>query len=88
MGRKKEKKEKWRFWWKNIGGLGRINRLLAGVALLGLAWVIQDDKKKSAFAALMAADMLIAALLKWCPARAFLKWPTKRARLRHYPKEA
>ncbi|MBU4175168.1 MAG: hypothetical protein KKB90_01090 [Actinobacteria bacterium] len=29
--KKKEKELKWRFYWKNIDGLGRFNRLVGGL---------------------------------------------------------
>lgn len=83
---KRRKERKWRFYWKNIGGLGRLNRLVAGVASLAAAARLQDENKGAALGlAVMGADLLFAALLGWCPARALLRRPTRRAYRRHYP---
>jgi len=85
---KKQKKEKqrWKFLWKNVGGLGRLNRIAAGAALLYAASKMKDDPEISA--ALMAFGgylIVIGGLLGWCSLRALLHKPTKRARRRHYP---
>ena len=79
---KKEKELKWRFYWKNIDGLGRFNRLVGGLLLLALAWSVKDDLKKAVPAGLMGVDLIAAGLLRWCPLRAFLKRPTWIARRR------
>jgi carbon starvation protein CstA len=85
MGKRKEKK-KWKFFWKNIGGLGRLNRMIAGIALIAAAALSREDKMKSAALAGTGAVFLVDAYLAWCSLRALLKKPSKRAYLRHYPK--
>ncbi|MHB8895455.1 MAG: YgaP family membrane protein [Candidatus Geothermincolia bacterium] len=85
---KKEKKEKqsWKFFWKNVGGLGRLNRLVAGIAMIYGATKIKDDTKKAAaLAAFGTYLVVIGGLLGWCSLRATFKKPTKRAYRRHYP---
>jgi len=86
--KKKEKELKWRFYWKNIDGLGRLNRLVGGLLLLALSWSVKDDRKKAVPAFLMGLDLIVAGLLKWCPLRAFLKRPTWMARRRRLAKDA
>lgn len=89
MSRKKKPEErKWRFYWQNINGLGRFNRFVWGLLMLGLAVAVKDDRKKAIPAALIGMDLIVAGLLKWCPLRAILKRPTRRARKRHFPKGA
>lgn len=85
----KKKNVKWRFFWKNVGGLGRLNRLAAGIAALALASQMKEDQKNAA--ALAAFGMYLAVvggLLGWCSLRALLKRPTKRAFRRHFPEAA
>ena len=85
---KKQKKEKkrWKFLWKNVGGLGRLNRIAAGAALLYGASKLKDDPEKAAVLAGFGTYLIvIGGLLGWCSLRAVCKKPTKRARLRHYP---
>ena len=90
MSKKKEaglEKPEWKFFWKNVDGLGRINRMGAGAALLIAASQIKD-KQKAALLALPGAYMLTVGFLRWCSLRALLKKPTKRAFRRHYPEAA
>lgn len=82
---RKEGKKKWKFFWKNIDGLGRINRLAAGIAALAAAFYSQQDKVKSIALTVMGLDLVFAGLVKWCPMRAILKRPTRRAYRAHYP---
>lgn len=87
---KKEKKEKkrWKFFWKNVAGLGRLNRLVAGAAMIYAATQMKDDPEKAApLAAFGAYLIVVGGLLGWCSLRALFKRPTKRARLRHYPED-
>ena len=87
MFRKKEKK-KWRFFWKNFAMVGRLGRLLAAGALFAVAYAMkEDDELKAAVLAAWGGAFLFDALARWSPYRAMLKWPTRKARLRHYPKE-
>lgn len=94
MGRKKEKEEeeveeeeKWRFFWKNINGLGMLIRVLGGIALI--MWARSNEEEPMAKAAsAYGITMIIDGLLRWCPMRAVFKRPTKRAHRRHYPEEA
>ena len=60
MGLVKKNEEKWRFYWKNIDGLGRINRLLMGLLALAGAVAMKDDPKKALFLVLMSMDFFIA----------------------------
>jgi len=85
---KKAKKEKkrWKFLWKNVGGLGRLNRIAAGVALLYGASKMKDDTEKAAAMVGFGTYLIvIGGLLGWCSLRAVCKKPTKRAFRRHYP---
>ena len=85
---KKQKKEKkrWKFLWKNITWMGRLNRIVAGAALLYGASKLKDDPEKAALLAGAGTYLIvIGGLLGWCSLRALLHMPTKRARLRHYP---
>lgn len=86
MGKKKEK-EKWKFFWKNIDGLGRFNRLMVGLGLIAAAAMSREDKLKSAALGLAGVVFLVDAYLAWCSLRALLKKPSKRAYRRHYPEE-
>jgi hypothetical protein len=84
--REKKEKKKWKFFWKNVGGLGRLNRLVAGAAMLYGASKMKDDMQKSAALAAFGTYLIvIGGLLGWCSLRALLHKPTRRARLRHYP---
>lgn len=85
MFRKKEKK-KWRFFWKNFAMGGRLIRLLAAGALFAVANTMkEDDELKAAVLAVWGGAFLFDALARWSPYRAILRWPTRKARLRHYP---
>jgi len=87
---KKEKKEKkkWKFFWKNVCGLGRLNRIVAVVAMLYGASKMKDDMPKSAALAAFGTYLIvIGGLLGWCSLRATLHRPTKCARRRHYPED-
>jgi len=85
---KKQKKDKkrWKFLWKNVGGLGRLNRIAAGIALLYGASKLKDDPQKAAALAGFGTYLIvIGGLLGWCSLRALFRMPTRRARSRHYP---
>jgi hypothetical protein len=87
---KKEKKEKkrWKFFWKNIGLGGRLNRLAAGAAMIYAATQMKEDPEKAAgLAAFGGYLVVVGGLLGWCSLRALLRKPTKRARRRHYPED-
>ena len=69
---KKQKKEKkrWKFLWKNVGGLGRLNRIAAGAALLYGASKLKDDPEKAAVLAGFGTYLIvIGGLLGWCSLR-------------------
>ncbi len=87
MFRKKEKK-KWRFFWKNFATVGRLIRLLAAGALFAVAYAMkEDDELKAIVLAGWGGAFLFDALAHWSPYRALLRWPTRKARLRHFPVE-
>jgi hypothetical protein len=93
MGRKKkeeeieEVEEKWRFFWKNIGLLGMLLRVLGGVAII--MWArSQEDNPLAMPATIYGASMILDGLCRWCPLRAVRRKPTKRAYRRHFPEEA
>lgn len=82
----KKAKKRWKFLWKNVGGLGRLNRIAAGAALLYGASKLKDDPQKAAALEGFGTYLiLIGGLLGWCSLRALFKKPTERAFLRHYP---
>lgn len=81
----KKKKKKWRFFWKNIGPLGVLNRLAAGSALLGFAYLNKEDKAISGIAALWGLAFLFDAVMKWSVWRAIFKWPSRHAYRKRYP---
>jgi hypothetical protein len=84
----KEEKKKWKFLWKNVGIGGRLNRLIAGAALIFGATKLKDDPQKAAALTAFGAYLIvIGGLLGWCSLRATLKKPTKRAYRRHYPED-
>ena len=86
--KEKVEKPKWKLFWKNVDGLGRLNRLVAGVVIIFLA---TQNKEKGPNPLLIGfgADLLVVGgLLRWCSLRALLKKPTKMAFLRHYPEAA
>lgn len=86
MGKKKAaEKPKWKFFWKNVGGLGMLLRVGMGIALLAAAKMSSEDKKRAAVLGVLGLMEIKFGLLKWCPLRAIRKKPTKRAFLRHYP---
>jgi len=76
---------KWGFFWKNIGGLGRLMRLSLGAALLLAAREMKEDKNKSGLLQLTAAWLFVEGFFRWAPWRALLRHPSKHARLSHYP---
>jgi Inner membrane protein YgaP-like, transmembrane domain len=81
-------KPKWKMFWKNVDGLGRLNRLVAGAAIIYLA--LQDKEKgpNPLLVGFGAYLIVVGGLLQWCSLRALLKKPTKRAFRRHYPEAA
>jgi len=86
--KKKAKKPEWKFFWKNVDGLGRINRMAAGALFIFLA---VRDKEAGPNPLLLGFGLylvIVGGLLRWCSLRALLKKPTKRASLRHYPEAA
>lgn len=85
--KKRAKKPEWKFFWKNVDGLGRINRMGAGAALLALAFQNKDEGPNPLMVC-AGAYLLVVGFLRWCSLRALLKKPTKRAFLRHYPEAA
>jgi hypothetical protein len=85
--KKKEKKPEWKFFWKNVDGLGRINRMAAGAALLALAFQNKDEGPNPLMLC-AGVYLLVVGFLRWCSLRALLRKPTKRAYLRHYPEAA
>mgnify|MGYP000969251962 CR=1 FL=1 len=88
MAKKKKEKKRWKFLWKNVGGLGRLNRLAAGAAMIFAATRMKDDPEKAApLAAFGAYLVVVGGLLGWCSLRALFKKPTKRALRRHYPED-
>ena len=89
VSNKKENAEKpeWKFFWKNVNGLGRINRMAAGAALIVLANQ-NKDKGPNPLLIGFGAYMMFGGFLQWCSLRALFKKPTKRAFLHHYPETA
>lgn len=90
MSKKKEaglEKPEWKFFWKNVDGLGRINRMGAG-ALLIFAASRMKDNQKAALLILPGAYLMTVGFMRWCSLRALIGKPTKRAFLRHYPEAA
>lgn len=87
MGKKKEAAEKveWKFFWKNVDGLGMLLRVGAGIAFLAAARMSKDDKKRASLLTVLGVMEVAFGLLKWCPLRALRGKPTKRAYLKHYP---
>lgn len=84
----KKAKQRLKFFWKNVCGLGRLNRLVAGAALIYGATKLKDDPEKAAgMAAFGGYLVLVGGLLGWCSLRALFKRPTRCARKRHYPEE-
>lgn len=79
------RKKKWRFFWKNVDGLGMLNRLAAAALLFVIAYMIKDDEIKAGLLAAWGLAFFFDGLTRWSPYRALLKWPTRRAYLRHYP---
>jgi hypothetical protein len=84
----KEEKKPWKFFWKNVGLGGRLNRLAAGGGLVYGATKMKDDPTTAAAMAGFGLYLIvIGGLLGWCSLRATLKKPTKRAYRRHYPED-
>ncbi|MBU1670357.1 MAG: DUF2892 domain-containing protein [Actinobacteria bacterium] len=90
MSRKSRKeKKKWRFYWKNVNGLGRLLRIAAGAAFLYAASQMKDDQTTAGALGLFGIYLIVVGgLLRWCSLRALLHKPTKRAYLKHYPEGA
>ena len=91
MSNKKEKAEKprWKLVWKNVDGLGRINRMAAGAGLLYLASRMKEEGGLNAMLlGGFGAYLMLFGFLRWCSLRALFKKPTRRAFLRHYPEAA
>jgi hypothetical protein len=81
-----EKEEaSWRFFWKNINGLGRLTRLSLGAALLLAAREMKEDKIKSGILVLTSVWLFVEGIFRWAPWKALLWHHSKRARLKHYP---
>jgi hypothetical protein len=90
MSKKKEaglEKPEWKFFWKNVDGLGRINRMGTGAALI-FAGSQMKDSQKAALLVLPGVYLLTVGFLRWCSLRALFRKPTKRAFRRHYPEAA
>ena len=87
---KKEKdvKHEWKFFWKNVDGLGRINRMAAGALFVYLASTMKEKNSNAVFLAGPGIYLLVVGFLQWCSLRALFRKPTKRAYLRHYPEAA
>jgi Protein of unknown function (DUF2892) len=83
--KQKAEKKKWKFFWKNVTGLGRLLRLGAGAALVYAGQQAEDENQKMMMTGFGAYLIVFGGLLGWCSLRALLHKPTKRARLRHYP---
>jgi|GEM_PF-808346 Protein of unknown function (DUF2892) len=90
MGKKKKEEEpvEWKFFWKNVGGLGMILRIAAGIAFLAAAKSSSENPTRAAALGLMGVFEIMAGLCRWCPLRALRRKPTKRALKRHYPEAA
>jgi len=90
MSRKsKPGKKKWKFFWKNVNGLGRLLRVGLGLAFIaGAAVTAEEDAKTARLLGAAGAYLVFVGMLRWCSLRALLKKPTKRAYLRHYPEAA
>jgi len=76
---------KWRFYWKNVGWFGMLWRMAAGVIILSQVKSIKDDPQTQGLLALIGGAFLLEGLLRWCPLRAILRKPSKRALRRHLP---
>lgn len=85
---KKAAKPKWKFFWKNVDGLGRINRMAAGAGLIYLANKMKDEGPQATLLTAFGVYLLVVGFLRWCSLRALFKKPTRRAFKRHYPKAA
>lgn len=90
---KKAARPDWKFFWKNVDGLGRLNRMAAGAGLIYLAGKMKDGSESSAGpnATLLTAFgvyLLVVGFLRWCSLRALFKKPTRKAFKRHYPEAA
>jgi hypothetical protein len=83
--KEKEEKPKWKFFWKNLSGFGRLGRMVLGGVLIYLA--TQSDEDEGPKMPLLAGGicLLVVGLLGWDSTRALFKRPTKKAFLRHYP---
>lgn len=87
--RAKKKGKKWRFFWKNFGNMGRLLRLATGAGLMAAASAIkEEDEFWALLLAAWAGAFFFDAIMKWSPYRALLRWPTRKAFLRHYPEGA
>jgi len=86
--KEKAEKPKWKIYWKNVDGLGRLNRLVAGAVIIFLATQNKEKGPNPLLIGFGAYLIVVGGLLRWCSLRALLKKPTKRAFLRHYPDAA
>lgn len=85
MGRKKKEKRKWKFFWKNIGGLGVLNRLVAGGIVFAVSYMMkEEDEFKSLVLAAWGAAFIFDAVMHWSVWRAILRRPSKHAVRKRY----
>jgi hypothetical protein len=61
----------------NVGGIDRAARILAGVAILGLYFVLDGNARWLAAVGLVP---LVTGLVGWCPAYRLFGYTTSRAR--------
>jgi len=87
VSKKKEKEEKprWKFFWKNLTGFGRLARMAMGGALIYMATQSEEDKGPKMPMLAGGICLLVVGLIGWDSTRAIFKRPTKKAYLRHYP---
>ena len=74
------KDDKWHFLWKNIDGLGKFNRIVAGVGLLAAAFMNKQSKLLALIMGAIGLDLVASGFMHWCLLRALLRRPTRRAR--------
>lgn len=72
--------EKWHFFWKNIDGLGKFNRIAAGLGLVAAAFVNKQSKLTALIMGAMGLELVASGFMHWCFLRALLRRPTRRAR--------
>jgi hypothetical protein len=86
VGKKSKGDElEWKFCWKNVGWLGMLLRIAAGVAFIAAASKATGDNKHANLLRVVGVMEVAFGLLRWCPLRALRGKPTKRAIRRHYP---